>query len=267
MERVRVRPDLELALTVQGPDDAPPLLLIAGAASRKEGWARQLAHFRRSWRVIAYDARGMGESPVVDAPAAMDVLAGDAVGLLDALGIDRAHVWGISMGGKVAQELALGWPERVDRLVLGCTTAGAAHRIGPEPWGNLRAETLTEDLYAELVVPTLFGRRFREQRPHLVEAFARLRRRNPPDPVGVARQWEAHLAFDSWERLPSLEHPTLVITGDADEIVDPANSRVLAERLPDATLVVIPEAGHSFHVEAPQRTHAAVEAFLRDQAS
>lgn len=258
----QIRPHLALTSFDLGPPDAPPLLLISGAGGRKEGWSRQNAHFRKAFRVIVPDNRGMGDSSVLDTPTTMRDLAEDLVLLLDHLEIARAHVWGVSMGGAIAQELALGWPDRVDRLVLGCTHPGGSHRVGPPPWEVLRETDISPDVYARSVVPRLFGTQFRTTRAHLVEAFSRARAQHPPSPIGIRRQWEAHDHFDAWERLPEVQAPALVITGDEDEVVDPQNSHVLAERLEQAEFFCVHGAGHSFHVEFPQLVNRVVEDFL-----
>ncbi|MBN2797999.1 MAG: alpha/beta fold hydrolase [Deltaproteobacteria bacterium] len=260
----RIRPNLELAYLDLGPRAAPPLLLISGAGGRKEGWSRQTSHLKRSFRVLVPDNRGMGDSSVVDEDVDIYALAEDLVLLLDRLEIERVHAWGVSMGGAIAQELALCWPNRVSRLVLGCTHPGGEHRVGPPPWEVLRDTAISPEVYASQVVPKLFGREFRTTRAHLVEAFARARVRYPPDPVGVLRQWQAHDSFDAWDRLPELEHPTLVMTGDEDEVVDPQNAHLLADRIPNAELFCVHGGGHSYHVEFSRLTNRVVEDFLRE---
>src|SRR5687768_12583948 len=119
MPELEVRPGLTLSYRTYGPEGAPWLTLITGLGGLQEGWFRQVPYFEREYRVLTFDNRGAGRSGAIDVPTRMVDLADDTRRLLDALGIARTHVWGVSMGGKVAQELALGWPERVDELVLG----------------------------------------------------------------------------------------------------------------------------------------------------
>jgi 3-oxoadipate enol-lactonase len=264
MPELEVRPGLQLSYRVSGPEGAPWLTLITGLGGLQEGWFRQVPHFEREYRVLTFDNRGAGRSGALDEPTRMVDLADDTRRLLDALGIARTHVWGVSMGGKVAQELALHWPERVDRLVLGCTTAGDAHRVegtAPSKLGEAGADT--EDEWLHQVVPLLFGHEYREKNAGSMKAFARSRARNPQDRVGRARQWEAYHGFDSWDRLPELAHRTLVITGDEDAMTLPENSRLLAERLPNAVLWFVKGAGHSFHIEKPDEVNRVVGHFLR----
>jgi 3-oxoadipate enol-lactonase len=259
---VVVRPGLSLGYRLSGPDDSPVLVLITGLGGLQEGWFRQVPYFERSWRVLTFDNRGAGRSGALDVPTTIRDLADDTVRLLDALDIAKAHVWGVSMGGKIAQELAHGWPERVDRLVLGCTSAGEKHRVEGSS-SRLRAPADTEEDWLERIVPMLFGRAYREKNAAAMKAFARSRARNPQDPVGRARQWDAYDAFDSWDRLPDLRHRTLVITGDEDTMTAPENSARLLERLPNAVGYVVHGAGHSFHLENPDEVNAVVDRFLR----
>ena len=255
-----IRDGLTLSYTDTG--DGPALLLITGLGGLKEGWFRQGALADR-FRVITFDNRGMGGSSVLDAPTTMRDLAEDAILLLDHLGVPKAHVWGVSMGGKIAQEMALGWPQRVDRLILENTTAGEGNRIeGRQPSLLRRIDQLDADGILREIVPLLFGREHRERNARAMEAFARSRVRNRPDPRGVARQWEAWQAFDSWARLPSIGHETLVLVGAEDALTDPRNGEALADRLPKARLATIEGGGHSVHIEKPDEVNAAVATFL-----
>lgn len=266
MPEARIRDDLTLAYEVRGPEGAPWLVLITGYGGLQEGWFRQLSHFAKSFRVLTLDNRGAGRSGALDVPTSMRDLAEDTALLMDAVGIAKAHVWGVSMGGKIAMELALGWPERVDKLVLENTTAGEVHRVEGSSERLRAAHTGTEEHWLDVIVPLLFGRAYRETNAASMKAFARSRVRNPGDPVGMARQWEAYLAFDAWDRLPAIAHPTLVLVGDEDAMTDPRNGQALAERIPNAQLAAV-AGGHSVHIENPSAVNAVVEAFLTTGAA
>jgi 3-oxoadipate enol-lactonase len=259
--RITVRPGLQIAHDVHGPEGAPWLTLITGYGGLQEGWFRQVPYFAQHYQVLTLDNRGAGRSDVLDVPTTMRDLAQDVVLLLDALRIEKTHVWGVSMGGKVAMELALGWPDRVDRLVLENTTAGEAHRVeGPSPTLPGMQPTTEED-WLEGVVPLLFSRAYREANAASMIAFARSRVRNPADPAGMARQWEAYLEFDAWDRLGKIVHPTLVLAGDEDALTDARNSQALVDRIPHARFASVP-GGHSVHIENPTAVNEAVAAFL-----
>lgn len=266
MPDAKIRDDLSLSYDVRGPEGSPWLVLITGFGGLQEGWFRQTAHFAKSFRVLTLDNRGAGRSGAVDSPTTMRDLAEDVALLMDALGVAKAHVWGVSMGGKIAMELALGWPERVDHLVLENTTAGEDHRVEGSSDFLRGAHTGSEEHWLKVIVPLLFGRKYREANAASMLAFARSRVRNPANPVGMARQWEAYLSFDAWDRLPRLTHPTLVLVGDEDAMTDPRNGSAIAERLPNAQFVTVP-GGHSVHIENPAAVNAAVEAFLTADAA
>lgn len=259
--RIRVRPELELSILDRGPRQGPPVLLIPGLGGRKEGWGRVTTRLARRHRIIAVDPRGMGESTLVPGPCRMEDLAEDLRLLLDTLEVEQVRAFGVSMGGKVALSLALQWPRRVRSLVLMSTSPGGEHHVGESTYAWFREGALAHQVYAERVVPRLFGPTFRKDRLHLVQAFARARHRSPPEPRGLQAQWEAHDHFDAWALLPSVSQPTLVLTGDEDEVVDPRNSSLLAGRIPESRLVVLEGVGHSPQVEAPGRVVEAVEGY------
>lgn len=266
MPEATVRSGLTLAYDVRGPEGAPWLVLITGFGGLQEGWFRQVAHFAKSFRVLTFDNRGAGRSTTLDVPTSMRDLAEDTALLMDALGVAKAHVWGVSMGGKVAMELALGWPERVDHLVLENTTAGEAHRVEGTSERLRGAHAGDEAHWLDVIVPLLFGQKYREANAASMKAFARSRVRKPADPVGMQRQWEAYLSFDAWERLPEIAHPTLVLVGDEDAMTDPRNGAALAERLPNAQFASVP-GGHSVHIEDPAAVNAIVDNFLSTRPS
>lgn len=240
----------------------PPLLLIAGIPAVASDWrpvAERMAAAGR--RTIAYDNRGSGSSPVTPGPYTTAQLAADAVALLDRLGIERADVFGMSLGGMIAQELAIGWPERVDHLVLGCTHAGVRH-AARQPREAAQAFALETDDWAErmrALAPFAFARGVD---PDLLERFIDKKTRDVQDPAGYQAQIAAALSHDTFDRLGRIRSPTLVITGDDDRVIPAESSNPLAERIPAARLVVIPGTGHLFFLEAPDRTHEVVTDFL-----
>ncbi len=239
-----------------------PLLLIAGIPAIASDW-RQLAESLAdgTHRVLAYDNRGSGESSVTPGPYSTALMAADALALLDHLGIEQADVFGMSMGGMIAQELALLAPARVRRLVLGCTHAGRAHaRAAPAASG--RAFALETDDWA-LRMRTLAPFAFAEGvDTDLLEAFIAKKSLDVQDPVGYRAQIAAVLGHDTAERLGQIRAPTLILTGDDDRVIPGASSELLAARIADAKLTVIPGTGHLFFLERPDQTVAILEDFL-----
>jgi pimeloyl-ACP methyl ester carboxylesterase len=221
------------------------------------------------FEVLLFDNRGIGESDAPPGPYTVEELAADAVQVLDEAGFGRAHVVGTSLGGMVAQELALSYPERVERLVLACTTPGGAdaHPM-PEVTVRLMAE-------AASLEPAVALRRFVEnalsptsvaKRPELVERIMAHRLRTAQAPAAWAAQAAAGAGFDVGGRLGGLQSATLVQHGSEDVVVDPRNADLLAEQLPDARLERFPGCGHLFFWEAPERFVSSVAGFLEDGA-
>ena len=263
MAEATIRGNQTIAYHLSGPEDAPVLLLITGLAGLKEGWFHQVAYFQKRCRILTFDNRGLGGSSLVESEATLADFAEDAVLLMDHLNIDAAHVWGVSMGGKIAQELALGWPERVDHVVLENTSAGEAHRVEGRQPSPLRAmQGADSETWLAQIVPLLFGKAYREANAKAMRAFARSRERRPPNSAAVDIQWNAYERFDSWERLPQLRHSVLCLAGAEDALCHPGNAERLAERLPMAELCIIDGGGHSVHIELPLLVNEAVAAFL-----
>ena len=230
-----------------------PLLLVPGIPAIASDWAPLAEPLSASRRVIAYDNRGSGATTVTAAPYTTAGLAADAVALLDALEIERADVFGMSLGGMIAQELALGWPERVDRLVLGCTHCGLAHAEPPEREAG-RAFAMETDDWAERMtalapfafapgVDADFLARFIAKKSADVQAARGL---PGPDRRGArARQL----------RPPARARPAHPdLTGDSDRVIPGASSDVLHERIPGSRLEVVAGAGHLFFLERPEET-------------
>jgi 3-oxoadipate enol-lactonase len=245
------RPDgCRLHYELHGDPAREVLLLLEGMGGDIPGWRRNIPRLATELRVIAYDFRGNGESDPPQGPVTMDVLVEDTVALLDHLRVDQAHLYGQSLGGMVAQELALGHPERVRSLILGCTHPGLAHAVRRR--GRAPKDRPWEFLYSE---------RFLREHPRQVEADLRS---GIPQPAGARlHQWQAVQAFDAYDRLPGLRVPTLILHGTEDRMIHPANARLMAERIPGARLVLLEGAGHVYHAERPEASDAEVLRFVR----
>jgi 3-oxoadipate enol-lactonase len=253
---------------LHGDGGGVPLVLFGGLGGSSKGWlVLQVPELSRDRPVLVFDPRGTGSSE--DPGGAFDArdLAGDAAALLEHLGIERAHVLGQFLGGLAAQELALGWPERVRSLVLAgsFTRLDAKRRMLLEVW---RAEA-EHGLPAEVrvrsrLVWTLHDDTL-EQR-ELIETMTRffLGDAAPVDDKVFARQIEACLAFDARDRLASLRTPTLVIAGEEDLLTPPRLSRELANSIPGARLVLMPGVGHLAPAEAAPRFNRLVSRFIAE---
>lgn len=242
-----------------------PLVLTPGFGTGLWLWFKQMGAFARSFRTISFDPRGVGRSDGGRAPATMRAYANDVASLLSSLGVERAHVLGVSFGGFVAQEFALAHPRMLGKLVLCCTSFGGARHLPPSA-STLQAMASAEGLNTEErtrrnLLPA-FAATFLAERPEEVEEVIALRLRHPVSELTHLAQVQAAATFDAGARVSQIESPTLVVTGDKDAIVPPENSRNLAASVPGARLSVIEDAGHMVFIERAEEFNRAVIGFL-----
>jgi 3-oxoadipate enol-lactonase len=236
--------------------DGPPLLLIHGLGYARWGWEPVVDGLARSFEVLLFDNRGIGESDVPPGPYTVAAMASDAAQVLDEAEVGRAHVAGSSLGGMVAQELALSRPDRVDRLVLASTHPGGvkAHPM-PQRTVDLMTSAATLREFVENALEP-------DPRPALVERILAHRERTAQPLDAWTAQASAGATFDAFDRVGAIAAPTLVQTGDGDVVVDPRNSELLVELIPDARLSVFEGAGHLFFWQQPERFVRELEEFL-----
>jgi pimeloyl-ACP methyl ester carboxylesterase len=255
---------IEIYYETQGAGE--PLLLIMGLGANTTGWAMQISEFARHHRVIAFDNRGAGRSEKPNEPYTIPLMAEDAVGVMDALGISSAHVFGVSLGGMIAQELVLAHPHRVRTLILGGTMAGGpgATFAGPQLVRDFIALTaLPLQLAIENGLKLVYSDGYIEANKDLLVQRAALNAHLTPPLFALQRQFLAVVGFNTAERLYDIKAPTLVLTGTEDKVIPFANARILAERIPAASLVEFEGAGHGFLVERADEVNAAILNFLR----
>lgn len=259
MPRVQVG---SVALAYEETGDGEALVFISGTSLDRTIWGGQVATFADRYRCITFDNRDVGESSASAGPYTPRDLAADAEGLLAALDLPAAHVVGHSLGGAIAQELALAAPDRVRTLTLVGSWARNDEytRALFRTWKRLR-QTLEPAAFLEAILLTGVGHTFLNTvgAETLVQMF--LAAPNPQSPEGYGRQVDADLAHDTADRLGQIQPPTLVIAGDEDKIFPPHHARQLAEGI-GAELVMLPGIGHSPAVENPVAFNAALEAFL-----
>jgi 3-oxoadipate enol-lactonase len=239
-----------------------PLLLVHGLGYARWGWEPVADALAEANEIVLFDNRGIGQSDAPAGPYSVSDMAGDAVAVLDAAGLERAHVLGTSLGGMIALQLVLDHPERVDRLVLACTTPGGAG-ASPMPERTVRLMAEAQGLPAEVALRRFVENAFAPDPDQVeIERIMRHRIATAQSPTAWAAQASAGAAFDAWERLAEIGAQTLVLTGDQDAVVDPKNSELLAARIPHARLEVFRGGGHLFFWEQPEKFVSAVKEFL-----
>jgi 3-oxoadipate enol-lactonase len=244
--------------------DGEPLVLVMGLGTDILGWLLQLPAFSERYRTIAFDNRDVGRSAYVDSPYELADMAGDALALCDELGLGSFHLLGISMGGAIAQEVALRAPDRVRTLTL-CATWPGSGRYGAERGRLLAASALRatfEEHLDTLLLLTLSERMYENEEGVEYLRGMMLDHPYPQRREGFARQAEASGRHDARDRLPSLRMPVHVIGAEHDILVPMWKSRELAELIPGARLTVLDGAPHGLNVERPEEFNRAVLEFL-----
>lgn len=241
---IRTRDGFPIAVHVGGPPDAPAVLLLQGQSNSHDWWDGLRTDFELDFRTVTFDYRGTGGSRGALGELSTTTFAEDAVEVLEHLDIDRAAVYGTSMGGRVAQMLALEFPERVGALVLACTTPGGPHSVKrPREVGQslarLRGREHTQYLFDLFYTPQW--------------TVAARDSRLLGDDTMTKQESAAHLrisaAHNAWNRLPEISAPTLIIHGDDDRMNPVENATLLHERIPDSRLLVLPGGRHGFFEE------------------
>jgi pimeloyl-ACP methyl ester carboxylesterase len=258
---------VNLYYEVQG--EGVALLLISGLSGGVWSYYGQIPFLSRRYRVISFDNRGAGQSDMPPGPYSIRQFAEDALCILDHLDIERALVMGLSMGGMIAQELALLAPSRVIALALGCTHHGGVSRVAPsrEVMAVLMSnEGLSQEQIVEKNLPIFLSRNFLTEDPEGVEEYRRAQLSTELQPeFAFEAQLAAIVEFDCRDRLGGLRAPTLIITGTEDQLVPKENAHLLASSIPHAELVEIPGAGHALHAECRDLLNELVDRFFQRQ--
>jgi 3-oxoadipate enol-lactonase len=242
-----------------------PLVLVQGVGVGRWGWEPVADRLARRFQVITIDNRGIGDSDTPPGHFTTRAMAQDVLAVLDHAGIQRASVLGTSLGGMIAQELALAHPERVDRLVLVATLPGGPHSR-PMPLGTTylfaAAPFLTSKARLQQFVGNTLGPATRRRRPKVAERLAAAKLAHPQAEPAWRAQLTAGMLFNPLGRQRRIDQPTLVVQGTADRVVDPGNAGVLAGLLPNARVEHFVGAGHLLYWEQPRRFARLVSRFL-----
>lgn len=254
-----------ISLNYETAGDGPPVVLIAGLGADHHFWYRQIPALAERFRVITPDNRGAGDSEKPNEPYTLRQLADDVRGLLDAVGVERAHVVGASLGGFIAQEFVLAYPERVRRLVLCCTSFGGATSapIPPETLAVMLARTGDPERDLRAFLAVLFAGDFLETHAQEIDDYVAWRVAHPQPLHAYRRQLEAALAHDTQARLADLRLPVLVFHGRNDRVVPSVNGERLAAAISGARLSLF-DAGHNFLWEASEDANHQIIDFLTE---
>ncbi|HEX6131490.1 MAG TPA: alpha/beta hydrolase [Actinomycetota bacterium] len=241
-----------------------PVVLIHGLAGDKSAWAPQVARFRADHRVIAFDNRGAGASTQVDEPITTEDMARDTIALMDALGVERAHVIGRSMGGAIGQHIALLAPERVHSLTM-CASFARLDAVGRRVLTNMR-EVLEWrgdwGDHARHSVPNFLSPAFYNANPDVVAHVEALIGGETRLPACYVRQNHACLEHDTLDRLGEIRCPTLIMAGGRDPICSMTSTGWMHEAMPHAELEVFEDSSHFFLIEEPDRSIAVLASWL-----
>ncbi len=243
-----------------------PLLMIMGLGWTSHAWHRSRPVLSKKYRTIALDNRGVGRSEAPAGPYSMAQMAADAAAVLNAARVNAAHVFGVSMGGMIAQEFALQFPKKVRSLILGCTAAGGpdAVRAEPDALQVLMTRGQDPDAFAKAMGPFIYDAGTSAQQ---IEEDTALRRKWYPSADAYFAQLQGIMAWEAYGRLAQISAPTLVIHGENDRLVPPENARMIAARIPGAKLTILPQASHIFTTDQPDASHGAILEFLAAQAT
>ena len=261
---------IEIYFETQGTGE--PLVLIAGLGYPLWQWHRMVPYLTEHFQVVVFDNRGVGQTDKPVGPYTAQMLAADTVGLLDGLGIGKAIVMGHSMGGFIAQAMALDYPRRVSKLILSSTNFGGPHHVPI----TLEAMTVLADMTSDpvtrfkngLAVSTAPG--YVEANPEMIKAWLDWRITNPLDIAGYQAQMAIGLALVTEaaafeNRLPNLTVPTLIMFGEHDKVVPPANANLLAAKIPNSKVAILPNAGHFFPIEIPEAASKTMIDFIQQE--
>lgn len=250
--------------------EGEPLLLIMGLSLDSKSWFRTVPALSEQYKVIIFDNRGVGLSSKPNTPYSIELMAEDARAVLDAAGVKTAHVYGISMGGMIAQRLAIKYPKRIRSLILGCTTPGGVDHVQPNADVSMlmlsRASSIaTPEEMAWATAPILYSQSFIENHRDVIAEDIQKRIEIPVQPYAYMLQLQACMAHDTSGEINQITAPTLVIHGNEDKLVPYQNGVTLAENIKGAEFLTIQGAGHIYVTEANDLVNKRVLEFLEKQ--
>jgi pimeloyl-ACP methyl ester carboxylesterase len=265
MPKVKVG-DINMYYEIHG--EGEPLVFIVGLGANLSASFLDIPAFSHRYKVVLFENRGAGRSDAPAVPYTMAMMADDTVGLMDVIGIDNAHIMGRSLGGMIAQHIALLHPRRVKSLILMSTDCGGPHYKSDPEYMNFFSDTeqmnklSPEERYRQNM-RWLVSQEFIDSNPAIIRESFDNQAQYPTPPQGFAGQMQAIEGHNTYDHLPEIKAPTLIIHGDADQVNPMENARTLASRIPGAELVVMKNMRHLFMLEAQDETTRIILNFLK----
>jgi len=268
LPKVKVN-DIKIYYKIHG--KGSPFILIRGLSSSLDSWAPySIEQFSKSFKTILFDNRGAGRTDISDGNYNAKMMADDTIGLMDALNINKAYLLGYSMGGCIAQEMVLNYPNRVIKLILTSTWSGPSHGIVtpiPEesPFPKM-LPLIKEGKYekmARILTNSLFPEDYKRRNPHIVEKVVKNYMAHPPTPKGFEGQSAYVDTFETYNRLSEINIPTLILHGIEDKILPVENAKILAEKIPSAELMLFENTGHGLIIQEYKLWTQKVIEFLK----
>jgi pimeloyl-ACP methyl ester carboxylesterase len=268
--------DIKICYYVFG--EGEPLILISGLGMDNTSWIYQVPTLKDFFKVIIFDNRGIGRSTGTIGPYTIEMMAEDTVKLMRYLSINRAHILGSSMGGMIAQEIAISYPGRVNKLILSSTSPKPRKLLLKKLSEGLK-DLLNEDIeniieidsrrvvfekVFNFILRQVFSDRFLEENKKLIEETLKKYLSEGTYVETFLKQVRAIRHHNTLERLKYIKAETLIIAGEKDKLVSPENSKILAKKIPNARLVMIKDAEHALHFEMPEKFNKIVIEFLKE---
>ena len=255
--------NLDIYYEIIGQGD--PLVMIRGLGSNVDHWYEQVPTLSRKYQLLVFDNRGIARSSDPGGAFSTRDMAADTAALMESAGIESAHLLGYSMGGMVAQEMALNYPEKIKGLILVATDCGITQRI--------KARPEVSRLFSQMVslgtpeaklaaAACLYAKHTFESNTKVIERYNEVSMRFPASQDIMTRQWAAVTQHDACSRLQSISSPALTLTGSEDVLIPPENAKIMAEMIPNARMSTIDDGGHLVLIEQPQQFNQAVIDFL-----
>jgi pimeloyl-ACP methyl ester carboxylesterase len=261
MPKVNVN-DIQVYYEVKG--EGFPLVMITGLSDNLDGWdPRLVEELSRKFKLVMFDNRGAGRTDVSDRKYTIKLFADDTAGLMDVLEISKAHILGISMGGMIAQELVLNYPEKVAKLVLCSTCSGGLKDVqsSKEVSKMLTADTtkMSQEEKWRMLLPLVFTDDFIKINLNFIMQYAQRRLKHPISEEGYMHQLDAIRTFNTYERLHQIKAPTLILHGKKDVLIPSENGAILAETIPNPKLIYFEKSAHILAEEMNEVINSVVD--------